>query len=340
VYPESIEADVSPERLRRFFTKDERTYRIQKQIRDMCVFARQNITVDPPFSRVDLVTCRNVLIYMSPPLQDRLLPVFHFALNSGGFLVLGLAETVGSFADLFELVDGTQKIYRRRDAAQRAPLSFMSEPWISGSVTRRHGPSAAPVNDPNREADRIILERYAPPSVLVNHDFEIQQFRGRTAPYLEAPSGQPTTNILRMARDGLFMELHSSLNEAKATRSPVTRDNLRVPSAVGDIEFTLRVLPVNASQPQDFNLLVLFEPKDLTVWSAAIAAPEPPASNGTERDIAWLRQELVASKQYLQSVVDQQEAASQELRAAHEEVLSKQRRASEHQRGTREPDAS
>ena len=112
-YPESIEAEVSPERLRRFFTKEDRHYRIQKSVRDLCVFARQNVTVDPPFSRVDLVTCRNVLIYMSARLQERLVPVFHFALNPGGFLVLGVAETVGSFDDLFELTNRAHKIYRQ-----------------------------------------------------------------------------------------------------------------------------------------------------------------------------------------------------------------------------------
>ena len=118
LYPESIEAEVSPERLRRFFVKEERHYRIQKSVRDLCVFARQNVTVDPPFSRVDLVTCRNVLIYMSPPLQERLLPVFHFALNPGGFLVSGIAETVGSFGDLFELDEsGAQDLSQEGDGA-------------------------------------------------------------------------------------------------------------------------------------------------------------------------------------------------------------------------------
>ncbi len=322
VYPESIEAEVSPERLRRFFVKEDRHYRIQKAVRDLCVFARQNVTVDPPFSRVDLVTCRNVMIYMSTRLQERLFPVFHFALNPGGFLVLGLAETVGAFDDLFELTNRAQKIYRRKETASRPPLTFMADEWLTGTAAARPGVTNHPPIDFQREADRLILGRYAPPSVLVNHDFEVQQFRGRTSPYLEAPSGQPTTNLLRMAKRGLFMDLRSALTEAKTTNAPVVRVGMRVIEGGEDIEFTLRVLPVKIAHNADCCLLVLFESKDWPAWSAGALAHDEGGPTNANRDAAWLRQELAATKQYLQSIVDEQEAASQELRAAHEEVLS------------------
>jgi two-component system, chemotaxis family, CheB/CheR fusion protein len=321
LYPESIEAEVSAERLRRFFTKEDRHYRIQKSVRDMCVFARQNVTVDPPFSRVDLVTCRNVMIYMSPPLQERLLPVFHFALNPGGFLVLGQAETVGSFGDLFELTNGAHKIYRRRETGVRPALTFMADDWLAGSLAKRPGVVNQPA-DFQREADRLVVSRYVPPSVLVNHDFEVQQFRGRTSPYLEAPSGHPTTNILRMAREGLFMELRSALTEAKAANAPVVRDSLHVRHGGADIEFTLRVLPIGVAHSPDCCFLVLFESKDWPAWSAGALAQDEGIAAHADRDASWLRQELASTKQYLQSIVDQQEAAAQELRAAHEEVLS------------------
>jgi len=322
LYPESIEAEVTPERLRRFFTKEDHHYRIQKSVRDLCVFARQNVTADPPFSRVDLVTCRNVMIYMSPPLQERLLPVFHFALNPGGFLVLGQAETVGSFANLFELTSSVHKIYRQRENGRRPPLSFMADDWLSGATAKRPGIVSQPPGDFQREADRLVLSRYVPPSVLVNHEFEVQQFRGRTSPYLEAPSGQPTTNILRMAREGLFMELRSALTEAKAANAPVTRDHLHVRYGGDDIEFTLRVLPVGVAHGANCWLLVLFESTDWPAWSAGAVALDESSAAHAHRDAAWLRQELASTKQYLQSIVDQQEAAAQELRAAHEEVLS------------------
>ena len=176
----------------------------QKSVRDLCVFARQNITVDPPFSRVDLVSCRNVLIYMSATLQERLVPMFHFALNRGGFLVLGVAETVGSSTDLFEQVSRAHKIYRRKDSSHRTQLTFMSDQWLPGRPLRPEAFAQQP--DFIREADRLTLSRYAPPAVLVNQNFEVQQYRGPSSPFLEAPPGQPTASILRLAREGLFVE--------------------------------------------------------------------------------------------------------------------------------------
>jgi two-component system, chemotaxis family, CheB/CheR fusion protein len=322
LYPESIEAEVSPERLRRFFVKEDHHYRIQKTVRDLCVFARQNVTVDPPFSRVDVVTCRNVLIYMAPRLQERLLPVFHFALNPGGFLVLGLAETVGTFEDLFDLTNREHKIYRKKETAARPQLTFMAEDWLAGTPAHRTDAIRQPRGDFQREAERLVVGRYGPPSALINHDFEIQHYHGRTSPYLETPSGQPTTNILRLAKQGLFMELRSALTEAKTTNGPTVREGLHVADGNDDIEFTLRVLPVRLPHYTESCLLVLFESKSWPAWSAGALAHDDGAAATADRDAAWLRQELSATKQYLQSIVDDQESAGEELRAAHEEVLS------------------
>ena len=284
LYPESIETEVSPERLQRFFVKEGRHYRIQKGVRDLCVFARQNVTVDPPFSRVDLVTCRNVLIYMSPPLQERLLPVFHFALNPGGFLVLGAAETVGSFDDLFDLTNRAHKIYRKKETTRRPPLTFMADEWLGGTTPAGPGIIIRPPGDLQREVDRLIAGRYGPPSVLVNHDFEVQQFRGRTSPYLESPSGAPTTNLLRMAKQGLFMELRSALTEAKTTSAPVVREGLHVVDGTDDVEFNLRVLPVRVANQTDSCLLVLFEAKEWPAWSAGAVPYEPAPAEYADRD--------------------------------------------------------
>jgi two-component system, chemotaxis family, CheB/CheR fusion protein len=319
IYPESIESEVSAERLRRFFVKEERGYRIQKAIRDFCVFARQNITVDPPFSHVDLVTCRNVLIYMSTALQERLLPVFHFALNPRGFLVLGMAETVGVHGDLFELVSHEHKIYRRKESGRRPQLTFLADEWLAGVGPRRSAPDAPPPDFP-READRVLLGLYAPPSVLINADFEVQQFRGRTAPFLEAPAGQPTTSILRLAREGMFMELRSALNEAKTAKATVTREGLRLSDANGQVTFTLRVIPVLAPRAEESQFLVVFETTDHP--PSAPRATEVLEAAAADREMDWLRQEIASSKQYMQSVLDTQDASNQELRAAHEEVLS------------------
>jgi two-component system CheB/CheR fusion protein len=287
-------------------------------VRDLCVFARQNLTVDPPFSRVDLLTCRNVLIYMSPALQQRLFPVFHFALNPGGFLVLGAAETVGSFSDHFELISRAHKIYKKTDTASRVPLTFLTDRWLAGVAPR---PSAAPNRtalDVQREADRLTLDRYGPPGVLLNRAFGVVQFRGRTGPFLEVPVGQPTTDVLRMAKEGLFTELRSALAEAVATRGPVAREHLRMME--GESEFTMHILPVGPVSDEDGFLLVLFESADARV-RAVVERPGAEAG-ASERDVVWLRQELASSRQYLQSVVDQQDATVQDVHAAHEELLS------------------
>jgi two-component system CheB/CheR fusion protein len=198
----------------------------------------------------------------------------------------------------------------------------MADDWLAGLPSKRPDVMAQAPVDFQREADRLMLGRYAPPSVLVNHEFEVQQFRGRTAPFLETPAGQPTTNVLRLAKEGLFLELRSALAEAKTARAPVVREQLHVLDGSADIEFTLRVLPVSVVESSAPCFVVLFEPKDWPVWARPVFGPDDAAPGGTGRDTALLRQELAASKQYLQSIVDQQDAASQELRAAHEEVLS------------------
>jgi two-component system CheB/CheR fusion protein len=161
VYPESIEAEVSLERLRRFFVKEGRAYRVQKFLRDCCVFARQNVTVDPPFSRVDLVSCRNVMIYMSGALQDRLLPLFHFALNRDGILVLGTAETIGRHHDLFTAVDRNHKIFQRKEAPRRGPFIFMTDEWLNSPGARPAATVQAKPADSQRDADRLMLDAYA-----------------------------------------------------------------------------------------------------------------------------------------------------------------------------------
>lgn len=258
------------------------------------------------------------MIYMSPPLQDRLVPVFHFALNSRGFLVLGVAESVGRFGDLFEPASPGHKIFRRKDSTGWPQIRSMPDGWLPGLGARSSG-LAGVEPDFAREAERIALNLYSPPSVLVNGEFEVEQFRGKTSPFLENPAGQPTASILRMAREGLFMELRSALVEAKVSRLPVVREHLRVPEGGRELEFTLRIVPVTVAPSEDVRLLVLFETRDWPQW----APPTPPPdADAIDRDAAWLRQELASSKQYLQSILDSQATQNQELRAAHEEVLS------------------
>ncbi len=292
--------------MRRFFRKEDHVYRIDKTIREMCIFARQNVTADPPFSHLDLISCRNVMIYLSTPLQKRVLSTFHYALNAPGFLVLGTAESVGETSDLFELVDRTHKIYAKKATVSRPLILFPPEAYkrVLAVPDRRTVLLNPTPLDFQKEADRFLLSRYAPPGVLVNDNLDILQFRGRTSAYLEAPPGEPTTNLLKMAREGLFLDLRNALAEAKKHNQPVQRDGVRVRVDGGTRTIRLEVLPIRPVSTGDVCYLVLFHdvpgdlaPPDPIRLAVDEAAPAPaadatPEANGDERELVQLRQEL------------------------------------------------
>ncbi len=322
IYPENIEAEVSPERLRRFFTKEDSKYRVNKALREMCIFAKQNVVADPPFSRLDLISCRNLLIYLSPPLQKRVIQTFHYALNPAGYLVLGASETIGSFTDLFETADQKRRIYVKKATAARQYPYFRAEDLQAGmdggSVAA--APAASPA-DWQREADRIALGQYAPPGVLVNENFDVLQFRGQTGAYLAPAPGEPNHNLLKMARQGLFMELRSALNECRQNGAAVRRQAVRLRGEGIDREIDLHVLPVKLPLAGDRCFLILFEETGRRAAALREAAPEP-SKDGDDSEAAVLRQELASTREYLQSIIDQQDAANEELKSANEEVLS------------------
>ncbi len=186
VYPENIAADVSPDRLRRFFTKVDGSYRVTKAVRDCCVFARQNLTKDPPFSKLDLISCRNVMIYLGSLLQRKVMSIFHYALRSDGYLLLGASETIGTFSDLFTIADRKHKIYRKRVMTTRPAVEFQAAPISRAALDRPRPLDEDIAGAPNvfREADRVLLGRFTPAGVLINDSMEIVQFRGRTSAFL------------------------------------------------------------------------------------------------------------------------------------------------------------
>jgi two-component system CheB/CheR fusion protein len=353
-YPESIEGELSPERLRRFFRKENGGYRIVKSIRDMCVFAKQNIAQDPPFSRLDMISCRNVLIYMSSPLQQRIIPTFHYALNPGGFLLLGTSETVAGFSDLFEVVDKQHKVYLRKAHAQRVYPHFSADRYVPRTNMDNESLEPLPtLSDWQKEADRVIVGQYAPVGVLVNDRLEVLQFRGRTSHYLEPASGEANFNLLSMAREGLFGELRHSISEARKTNETVFRPGVRVNND-GHIRIVdLKVIPLQLSSAAEPSFLVLFEepePSDGTRRQGARRNPERvapisgtprrrmfgrlfagsagrvrepgPAAAHANEELEQLRRELSATRDHQQSILEQHEATNEELRSANEEVLS------------------
>ena len=327
-YPASIESDVPLEILRRFFAKVDGSYQVSKTVRDSCVFARQDLTKDPPFSRLDLILCRNVLIYMDVVLQQRLISVFHYALNPQGFLMLGHAETVGSQVGLFNLADKMFRIYRKKLGAH-APGSFSVEYVTPGLPKTRKAPDVAPLEKALQgEVSRIISDRYEPPGVVVDSDLQIVQFRGQTGPYLEPAPGEASLNLLKMAREGLLYGLRTALHSTRKSKHPVRKTGLRVKSARGWKPVTLDIIPLTASGRPHY--LVLFqEPDGLRgesgeTFAQAVAARTSPRLRRRERQsqVDMLERELAASREYLQSIIQELEAANEELQSANEEILS------------------
>jgi two-component system CheB/CheR fusion protein len=329
-YLENIASDLSPERLRRFFIKANGGYQISKTIRDMCVFARQNLIQDPPFSKLDLISCRNVLIYLQTALQKRIIPMFHFSLNPTGYLMLGSSETVGTFAELFGLMDKKYKIYRKKSALAPVRLDFLPPRFPREPKPLGKGPVEAEETWSKQnlyaEADRLILSRFAPAGVLVNEDLEILQFRGQTGPYLEPAPGEASFKLMRMCREGLLLGLRTAVASALKKNETVKTESLRVEyNGVGRV-VTLEVVPLKPGPTKERFFLVLFQEaasRDVPA-SGEGRAPETPARKTAAKDklILGLREELAAVKEHLNAAIADKESTNEELRAGNEEILS------------------
>ena len=331
IYLESALADVSPQRLERFFTKIDSAYQIQKTVRDVCVFAKQNIAKDPPFSRLDLISCCNVLIYFDPVLQRKVLSMFHYALKPAGFLMLGSSESVGPFAESFRQVSKKQRLYAKQPAAESPALNLDArEP---ASVKHPGGDSAVQIArvalDLQKTADRILLNEYAPAGVIVDDSMRILQVRGHTGPYLELAPGEPTNHLLKMAREGLVVGLRAALRKVAQNKSAITHQ-AKVKHNGEFREVNLRVIPINGSvASKERHFLVLFEdvktPPAAEAKSAVENKPKGAGQSRTtgniaNRENARLKQELAATREYLQEIVEEQEAATEELKSANEEA--------------------
>ena len=320
VYPERIANDVSPERLRRFFVKVTGGYQVGKALRELCVFAVQNVAKDPPFSRLDLVCCRNLLIYLNSVLQKRVLQLFHFALEPGGFLMLGPSEGIGPHADLFALLDQPAKLYAKKSAASRASDYFaLRTPALEGLADLTQPKPIIPGRGPQREAEELILARYGPPGVIVNSDLDILHFRGQTGRYLEPAPGAASLNLLKMARRGLFVALRAALTEARRSGDPVRKTGVRYRHNGDESLADIQVLPLSAAAGEAC-LLVLFE--DVARPAPALGAPGTAPSAGTDDIIAALEQELTNTREYMQAAIAEHEGTNEELRSLNEEIQS------------------
>ncbi len=351
-YPASIASDVSPERLARFFTRQEdgSTYRINKGIRDLLIFSEQDVIKDPPFSKLDLISCRNLLIYMGGALQQKLIPLFHYALNPGGLLFLGTSESVGEFRDRFTALDRKAKLYRGKHDPhdeRRLALRKFIRPGITDKAAPHHGGQTASRMTRRELTERVLLQHFTPVSVLVSKGGEILYLHGRTGKYLEMAAGDSGVNILKMARQGLRRDLTNALHSAIIKKEPVRRPGLRVKTN-GDFSMVnLTVQPVapgvgegwdtltsvdsagQVAHAEPYQYLVVLEEvastgAETTSLAVPVAEVAGPGMNADDPRtlIAALRQELQDKEEYLQSTTEELEASGEEMQSVNEELQS------------------
>jgi two-component system, chemotaxis family, CheB/CheR fusion protein len=345
IYQQSQVVDVSADQLQRFFAKVEGGYQINKSVRELCIFSRHNLVSDPPFSRLDLISCRNVFIYFKISLQRKVLSMFHYGLLPRGFLLLGSSEMTGESTDLFTPVDRKSKIYAKLPSSQPLDLNLMAhgspvelaypQPYVSET--------SSDDSELQKAADRIVLQQFAPAGVVVNAQLEILQFRGHTGAYLEPSPGRASLKLLSMAKEDLRLDLRTTIHQAKEGQS-VRKEgiSLRETARTGDRlsvrprQVQIDVIPFKLEAAQDYSFLVLFEdmpqPPEAEIESesepqtnrtqAVRAQAKNKQSGRAQQELQKLQQELDTTKAYLQSIIEEQESTNQDFRAANEEILS------------------
>jgi len=330
LYTKAEVLNVTEQRLHEFFTKSNNSYQVNKNIRGMCVFAQHNFLKDPPFGKMDLISCRNVLIYMEPYLQKKALTTFHYALNPKGFLLLGKSETSSSVPDLFTSVTKNDKLFSRKDvqgkfmhvASQRSEQHFSQSNAGPGTENIR--------TDFQKTADDIMLRKYTPAGVVVNELMDIVHFRGNTGNYLQQSPGKPSHNLLKMAKEGLAFELRNLLHKVKKQGKPVIKDNIPI-----DVNGSLRNISIEAlvlPETIDPHYLVLFH--ENLRRETIVVNPGTLKKNGSKPTIQdaqlndqlariqQLEKELAQSREDMRSITEDQEASNEELQSANEELLS------------------
>jgi len=326
IYPGNIAADVSPERLRRFFVKEDGNYRVGKEIREMVIFAPQNVTADPPFTKLDLVSCRNLLIYLTPDLQKKLLFLFHYCLKPHGMLFLGPSETAGNLSDLFTSLDVKWKLYVRRESAAAMmqgvefPASLFSPESVEKEGMRRgEGVLVSNIQD---LANRLLLEYFAPPAVLITDQGDIIYVSGRTGKYLEPAAGKANLNIYAMAREGLTYELGSGVRRALAENEVVVFKGLKVKTDGVDQIINLTIKPVTEPGALKGLMLVVFESVAEPLATKRSRGRKIVPETLPDERVAELERELQYTKHDLQKTLEEMQTSQEEIKSASEELQS------------------
>jgi len=324
IYPVSIAADIGPQRLKRFFTRSDDHFQVIKQLRESFVFAAQNLISDAPFSRLDMISCRNLLIYMEPSLQQKIISLFHFALKPGGHLFLGSSETIGRHLDLFETVSKKWRLYRRIGLSRRDIVEF---PITSLSEGRRHvmqdikPPVTREVNFAEL-TQRQLLNDYAPASVLINRRYEVLYFQGATGDFLQPPTGEPTRDLLAMARQGLQSKLRAACYKAIRENVPVTDNSLKLKYNASWLACSITVKPIVEPRQAEGLLLVTFQKRETSVPKSAAESDSNALALEDSSIVRQLEYELKATRDDLQTTIEDMESSNEELKASNEEIMS------------------
>ena len=324
IYTKLEVGGLTPERLNEFFTKINGNYQVNRQIRDLCVFATHNFLKDPPFGKMDIVSCRNVLIYMEPYLQKKAFTIFHYALNPKGFLLLGKSETTGGVPELFASTEKNDKLYIRKDAPSRFVHSVSPRTELNLIDTNDKPKTENMRSDFQKIADDIMLSKYSPAGVVINEAMDIVQFRGSTSRYLEQSSGKPSHNLLILAKHGLAFELRNILHKTKKGKSSVIKENVPVDINGTLVNINIEAIPLpNTIEP---HYLILFHDSISNDTKQAITEKNKPSRKSKTDDkeirIEQLELELNQAREDMRSITEDQEAANEELQSANEELLS------------------
>ncbi len=324
IYPGNIAIDVNPERLRKYFIREENAYRVRKDIREAAVFAVQNVIKDAPFTKLDILSCRNLLIYLDSDLQSRLMPLFHYSLKTGGLLFLGSSESIGSYMDLFRAFDKKWKFYRRTETPSANNVgAFAGFPWTLESGQREAVPEVRKLRavSTSELARKVLIENFAPPSVLINSRGEILHVQGKTGKYLEPSPGQASLNIIDMAREGLQFELRSALRSVQQERMETVQRNIRVKTNGGSQVINLKIIPVPDSEQAQGLMLVSFE--DVIPVKAKPAEKEKEGrADARAGRVHEIEKELKYTRENLQATIEELQASNEELKSANEEMQS------------------
>jgi two-component system, chemotaxis family, CheB/CheR fusion protein len=316
-YPMGIEAEIPPAYLERYFERDDSVYRVKREVRELVVFAPQNIIQDPPFSRLDICSCRNLLIYLEPELQRRILSLLHFGLREGGTLFLGSSETVAGADELFEPIDKRSRIFRRLGPTRHGNLGFafpaaLDEPAGSAAASLRLGPKPAI----NHLTNHLLLARYTPAAVTIDRDYRVVYFHGDTNPYLSQPTGEPTRDVFALVRDYVRGTLRTALQKAASEHQAVTARGVSIEKSKRRYRIEVTATPFDDKlAPGHF--LVTFEQREEP-------APPPPLPSGPvpSQELARLQDEVNRVRDELQSTIEELQSSNEEMRASNEEAVS------------------